>query len=181
MDLPRVTEILKAAGLIDTTYMTDQGRDRGVAVHLSCQFYDEGTLDYSSITPEIEGYLRAYDAWKRDSGIEQIEWIERTLVDPQGRYKGTPDRVLIARPRRLIDLKSGAPMDWHQVQLAAYVSMLPDPYSYERVGVYLHDDGTYRIKLYPKSDYAADLAVFMSALNLHNWKKGKTNGRKQTD
>jgi hypothetical protein len=179
MDLPRVTDILKEAGLIDTTWLTEYGRERGTAVHLACQFYDEGTLDYASVSPEIEGYLRAYDAWKRESGIQEFEWIEGPLQDPQGKYRGTPDRILVTRPRKLIDLKSGIPMDWHALQLAAYVTMLDDPYSYERLGLYLSVDGTYSVRVFPKSEYNSDLNVFLSCLNIVNWKRGKSNGRKQ--
>lgn len=181
MELPRVTDILKEANLIDTTYMDEHGRDRGSAVHLACQYLDEGDLDVSSLDPELEGYVRSYDAWKRDSHSEGAQRIECPLQDPCGLYRGTPDRILIVRPRKLIDLKTGAPQAWVALQLAAYVNMLPDPYSYERQALYLSPDGTYSVKQFPKAEYATDLAVFMSALNIVNWKRRKTNGnRSQT-
>ena len=180
-DLPRVTEVLKEVGLIDTTYLTEYGRERGTAAHLACQFYDEGTLDYASLSPELEGYLRAYAAWKWDSGITEFSWVECPLQDSVGRYRGTPDRILATRPRQVVDIKGGAPMDWHALQLAAYVNMLDDPYSYDRLGVYLHDDSTYAVKQYPKAQYQSDLNVFLSALNIVTWKRGMTNGRKQAN
>jgi len=175
MDLPRVTEILKSVGLINTDWFTDEARTRGEYVHLACAYLDEGTLDVASLDPQIEGYVRAYDAWRRASGIGKIQWIETTLTDPQGRYRGTPDRVLITRPRNLVDIKSGQPMAFHKWQLSAYVSMLPDPYSYERMGVYLKNDGTYSVKVFPKADYQKDLAVFLSALNVFYAKREMEN------
>lgn len=180
MELPRVTEILKEAGLIDTTWMTEHGRERGTAVHLACQYYDEGTLDYGSITPEIEGYLRAYDAWKQAAGVEGFEWIECPQQDPRGLYRGTPDRILSTRPRVIWDLKSGGYLPCVSLQLAAYVNMMKDPWSYDRNALYLSSDGTYTVKQFPKSEYQTDLNVFLSALNVVTWKRGKNGRRNET-
>ena len=36
-----VTQILKTCGLIDDTWYTEKGRQRGQAVHLATQLYDE--------------------------------------------------------------------------------------------------------------------------------------------
>ena len=44
VERPSVTQILKDAGLIDTTWYTDEARQRGRAVHLAAQFLDEDDL-----------------------------------------------------------------------------------------------------------------------------------------
>lgn len=170
-NLPRVTGILAAAGLIDTQWFTENACDRGTAVHRACQYFDEGALDWSTVGPEIEGYVRAYGQWRQDSGLTMEGWIECPMKDPRGLYCGTADRILTARPRWLVDLKTGGHFPWHALQLAAYVNMLPDPYSYRRLTVYLAADGKYTVKEYPRAEYAADLAVFMSALNVANFKR----------
>ena len=176
--LPRVTEILREAGLIDTTWFTERGANRGTAVHAACQFLDEGDLDLMTLDPQIEGYVRAYDAWRHDSGIMGAEWIECPRQDPMGLYRGTPDRVLVTRLRAVWDLKTGGYQTWVSLQLAAYVNMLPDPYSYSRYGLYLSANGTYTVKEFPKTEYAADLSVFLSALNIVNWKRRANGNRK---
>lgn len=169
--LPRVTGILKDAGLIDTTWFTAGACERGSAVHLACQYLDEGDLDISSLDPQLEGYVRAYCAWKHDSNITGIQWIEMPMQDPLGMYRGTPDRVLITRPRMLADLKTGQYHPSHKWQTAAYVNCLQDPYSYSRIGVYLTKDGKYSVREFPKTEYRDDLNIFMAALTIVQAKK----------
>lgn len=173
-NLPRVTGILKDAGLIDTSWFTEAGSNRGTAVHLACQYLDEGDLDVSSLDPQLEGYVLAYDQWRQDSGFKGAEWIECPQQDPRGLYRGTPDRILTTRPRCVWDIKTGAYQRWVSLQLAAYVNCLEDPYSYDRRALYLSPNGTYAVKEFPKTEYAADLAVFLSALNVANWKRRAT-------
>lgn len=168
--LPRVTKILADAGLVDTTWFTAEGCERGQMVHLACQYLDEGDLDEDSLDPALMGYVEAYKSFRAQQGACEWEWIECPRQDPMGLYRGTPDRIVIVRPRSLWDLKGGAPLRWHAIQTAAYVNMLPDPYSYRRFGLYLKPNGQYSVREYPRADYQRDLNVFMSALTLHNWR-----------
>lgn len=169
--LPRVTEILKAAGLIDTQWLTDAGRDRGTYVHQACQFYDEGDLDESTLDPAIAGYVLAYKVFRDDSPIGDWDWVECPMHDPLGLYRGTEDRIVERRPRQLWDIKTGCQVPSTALQLAAYVNMLDDPYSYRRFAVYLKPTGQYKVVEYPRENYARDLRVFMSALNLYQWRQ----------
>lgn len=168
--LPRVTDILKDAGLIDTRWFTEEVRDRGTAVHAACHYLDEGDLDESSVDPAIQGYMDAYTAYRRDKSGVEWDWIECPRQDSAGRYRGTSDRVLCLRPRQLLDIKTGCHFAWHALQLAAYVNMMEDPYSYSRIGLYLQKEGRYQIRQYPKADYARDLSVFMAALTIKEWR-----------
>ncbi len=169
--LPRVTQILRDVGLIDTSFMTDAGRERGTAVHQCCEFWDQNDLDMDSVDPAIIGYLDSYREFRLQQPM-QGAWIELPMQDKAGLYRGTSDRVLVDRPRAVFDIKTGPYQAWHCLQLSAYVNMLPDPYSYNRIGVYLKANGKYSIKEFPKAEYARDLAVFMSCLNIYNWKEG---------
>jgi hypothetical protein len=166
--LPSVTQVLTEAGLLCTDFCTEEGRQRGSAVHTACHYYDEGDLDLESVDPSIQGYLEAYIKWRTDTG-NRPDWIE-TPIRSQA-YAGIPDRIMILRPRALWDLKSGPYQHWHRLQAAAYVNMLDDPWSYSRFGLYLRTDGTYSIKEFPKSEYARDLNTFLSCLNIYNWRK----------
>lgn len=171
-NLPSVTEILRSTGLIDASWFTPEARERGRAVHMACEFYDQGDLDEDVLDPAIAGYVEAYKSYRAYIGLASShEWIEMPMQDKTGVYAGTPDRVLSVRPRGIIDIKSGAPMAWHGIQLAAYVNMLDDPFSYSRFGLYLRQDGKFRLKEYPKSEYMADLSIFQSALNIHYWRQ----------
>jgi hypothetical protein len=96
-------------------------------------------------------------------------WVEVPMADPCGVFAGTSDRIFETGPPKCVwDLKTGAPLAWHKWQLAAYVSMLPEPLQWERYGIYLRKDGKIaRVVPYPKSDYWADLGTFQAALNIH--------------
>jgi hypothetical protein len=167
--LPSVTGILRAVNLVETAFgQSDEYLLRGRAVHFACQLWDEGDLDESSIDPAIRGYFDAYIKFKVDYGIEP-SWIETPMK--ANLYAGTPDRIMTSRPRSLWDLKTGAPQAWHKLQSAAYVNLLEDPFSYSRFGLYLKPNGNYSIKEFPKSEYMADLNVFLSALNIVTWRK----------
>lgn len=171
LELPRVTEVLASAGLIDTQWLTDYGRDRGSAVHKTCQYLDEDDLDEKSIDPAIAGYVDAYRRFRKDSPVKSWQWVECPQTDPLRLYRGTPDRIADVRPKALYDIKTGCPIPATALQLAAYVNMLPDPYSYRRFGLYLKPGGSYSVVEFPRSDYARDLAMFQAALTLYYWRK----------
>ena len=166
--LVSVTTVIKAAGLMgqmpdDPFYM-----QRGTAVHLVCQLHDEGDLDINTVDPQIMGYYAGYRAFLADHGYHCKPVIETPIGN--GSYAGTPDRILMDRPRAVYDIKSGAHIPCHALQLAAYVNLLEDPFSYSRYGLYLTEDGKYSIKEFPKAEYVSDLGVFLSALNVYLWR-----------
>jgi len=80
--VPSVTQIMKAAGIIDDSFYNDTGRFRGSAVHRATQLLDEsdlspdeGSLDWESLDPELLPYVQAYGKFKLESGFipEEIE------------------------------------------------------------------------------------------------------------
>jgi hypothetical protein len=171
-NLPSVTQILKSVGLIDTAFYTEEGRARGSAVHLACEYFDQGDLDEDSLDPQIAGYLQGYKDWVAHYGRE-FTWIELPMQDKTGIYVGTSDRILDRRPRQLWDIKTGPPQKWHKIQGAAYVNMMDDPFSYSRYGLYLRSSGKWKVEEFPKTEYMADLAIFQSALNIYYFKEQK--------
>ena len=170
--VPSVTDILQDVGIIDAGFFTDGGAERGRLVHLICEYYDLGVLDESTVDPAFAGYFAAYKSYRSKNQIK-MKWIEESLVDPSGLYCGTPDRPVVTRPRRMIDIKTGDPQDWHKIQLAGYVGMFRDPFSFTREGLYLQDSGSFRVITYPLDELVRDLAVFNAALTIYNFRKGK--------
>jgi len=165
--LPGVTSVLQAVGIIDIRWFTAQRREEGHAIHLACQLYDEGDLDPESVDPAIQPYLEAHIAYRRDIGQipDILEW---PLANTALGYCGTPDGVTFGKA--LEDIKSGAYEPWHRVQAAAYAYLLPEPMSVERRAVYLHGDGRYSTRTFPKAELWGDFNTFQSALNIYNWK-----------
>lgn len=171
VELPSVTTILAGAGLVNAEYYTERCRWRGSAVHLACQLLDEQDLDHDSVDPEHYGYVEAYLRFLDDYDFKP-ELIEKSLWSPVFRFAGTPDRTgLINGNKAVIDLKTGAPVAADRLQLAAYESMLGTPGTWERIRLHLKADGKYSIKQYPRSEAAADFGLFLSAINVFNFRK----------
>lgn len=167
---PSVTTIL--GPLIDKTYFTDLARERGSLVHLACEYYDLGDLDFESLDPAISGYVQGFVEYRRHYPVRE-EWIEIPRLDGLGQYAGTPDRVIIRPPKELIDLKTGEPAVWHRMQTAAYVNMFPEPMSFRRYSLYLKADGRFKLIEHPLSDYPMDIAAFRAAMLIYEWKKAR--------
>jgi hypothetical protein len=170
-DLPRVTQIIKAAGLladydnIDPYYM-----ERGTAVHLACQLYDENDLDPDSLTDDIRDRVEAYIDFRREMRVE-IHEIELDVVHDTLRYAGRLDRIATINGRRgILDIKGPIQAPWHGVQLAlylnAYASNIPTCGAYMRWSVHV-EPGGYKLIAHTSAD---DFAVARAALSLYHWK-----------
>lgn len=162
-EIPSLSSLLKQDGLVDTTYMTDEGRDRGTAVHALCT-----TLDLGAELPPLEeyrGYVAAYEA-----ALEALrpEWecIEEAECSRRWRFGCRPDRVgAVYGVPSIVELKTGGKELWHAVQLAlqaiavAERTLLP-PDRYQRIVIYLQGTGRYSVEI-PKSprDYDAARAL----------------------
>jgi hypothetical protein len=172
-EVPSVTRIIRGAGLSDDARYADRDRLRGQVVHLACEIYDRCGSEI--VDPEISPYLEAWKRFRAETGFLPSV-IERPHAHLVYRYAGTIDRIgQTAGPNGtvgmiVLDIKSGSPEPWHAIQLAAYCTLVGSPYECERWAVYLANDGTYKIKTFPKNEYSTDLSVFLSALNLHNWR-----------
>lgn len=165
---PSVTQVIKAAGLIDDSWFTPEGAIRGTYVAEATALYDRGELDESSVDPIIMPYVEAWRRFRRESSYWPIE-IETPMVNSMIGFAGTPDRergMMNGRPVG-IDIKTGGRSDWHDVQVGGY-SMLSDSTPRTWFCCYLADDGTYRL-------FAADTEsgrnVFQACLTIYNWRK----------
>ncbi len=177
--VPSVTQILAAEGFIDYSFLGEDSAhylSRGQAVHAACEYLDEDRLDWSTVAPAIEGYVRGYQKFKRVLGFYPTH-IETHVFDEIYRYAGTLDRVgRIGDARKiLIDLKTGPICSWVGAQLGGYAGavrfnqIFADWNYLERWGVQLTADGGYQITKF--EDHEGDLAVFRSACICYNWKK----------
>lgn len=162
-EIPSLSSLLKQDGLVDTSFMTDEGRDRGTAVHALCT-----TLDLGADLPSVEdyrGYVAAYEA-----ALEALrpEWecIEEAEVSRRWRFGCRPDRVgTVYGVPSIVELKTGGKEPWHGLQLALQAiavserTLLPSD-RYQRIVIYLKDTGRYSVEI-PKSprDYDAARAL----------------------
>jgi len=148
--IPGVSEIIEGVGLMDSKakqFYTQYHSDRGTAVHAATVMIDNGTLDESSVDPEIVGYVEAYKKF-----IEQCKpkWkhIEYMVFNQIAFYAGTLDRFgSLGKFDQLaiLDIKTGQKAKWHAIQLALYVDgLVGRPRFAKLYGLYLKKDGSFK-------------------------------------
>lgn len=156
--LPGFTEIATEMGIINFSKVPRHSIERamhvGKAVHLACQFLDEGRLDPKSVSDEIAPYLEAYKTFKDDMGFMPIE-TEMPVANLEYRYACTPDRIGTFKANRkkpvIVELKKAGILPWHRCQLEAQaLCVKPSPAKYL---VQLRPDGKW--KPYPCPDNTA--------------------------
>lgn len=163
--MPRVTEILRDAGLVSTEWFTDEARDRGTAVHAACQYLVEGDLDRDSLDPSVAPRLAQFERFLADAE-PRIHAAEVRVYHPIYRYVGHLDLDLTLNGRRgILDIKGVSESEFHGPQLAAYAATYREPMA--RWNLYLTDD---RYILRERRN-REDWECFKAALTLVNWRK----------
>jgi len=184
--MPSVTQILVDNGVIDTTWFTEAGKDRGTAVHLALKYMDQGDLDADTVDEDLHGYLYAYEKFKRETRFASYpEGIEQPLADSQRRVAGTPDRVgAMFGNRAIIDFKTGCLEPWVALQLAGYEDLVrlgdspfltPEEYGIERYALQLKKDGKYKLRQFADSN---DAYIFKAMTGIYHWKRNNKIGGK---
>jgi len=164
-ELPRVTTILKDAGLVDTSFFTDEARDKGSALHLALQFLDQHDLDWDSLDPVLLPRVRQYQRFL-DEVRPEILAIEEEVVNEPLQYAGRLDRrVKIAGKELVLDLKTGGCAPFHQVQLAGYAGTFQRPLA--RTCLHLFEDRYQLVEHRDRNDWV----VFKAALTLTAWRR----------
>ncbi len=170
--LPSVTQILQAAGIIDTSWFTEQAAWRGSVVHKCCYLDDEGILDEASVAEEAKGYL---DAWRLFKAQVPMNFVASEQPLCSGLYAGTPDRDA---EWAVVDIKTGAILPWVGLQLAAYSELIRQAaplatrpvHAFDRYAVRLGKDGRYNVQHFAVRDYRNDLGIFRAALSIYYWR-----------
>jgi hypothetical protein len=174
VQLPGVTGVLEAAGLLDYGFLNAEDRarclERGWAVHVATERDDNHVLDEGSLGAEILGYVEAWRTFRRDYGFVP-RLIEHRVFHPHFKYAGTLDRVGGVRDGAefIVDIKSGVAPDAVRYQLAAYNSCLPHPRTRHRRSVELHSDSSYRVIGFETCDYQRDFNEFLRALETYKY------------
>ncbi len=170
-----VSEILTGLGIVDRSYFTDYGRERGIAVHQALEFHMTGGVDWSSVDERIKGYVDAALLFLNDAKIVPGPGthVERPLWHPIHRVAGMPDLVCEAFGEPSVpDYKSGGLSEATGIQTAFYEMMarvaypLPKPGDVRRrIAVQLFPDGRY--KKHDMQD-GFDFHYALSASSLYN-------------
>lgn len=178
--IPSVTEIInfmdEYAGIPKD--VMQKAQKRGSMVHLCTHFYDNETLDYSSVDEKIEPYLAAWIQFRAYSGYVPM-FSEQKVFSEKFMFAGTFDTLGFVKDELwLIDKKATAKiMPSSDLQTAGYElaiieTMYKEPKKIIRRIVHLKPNGKCEIK---KCDNMNDKNTFLSALNIFNWRKKNVN------
>lgn len=191
-EIPACTRCLDVAGLADFSMIRadvlEAKSELGTQVHTAAHYYDDGGLDWSSVPEISKPYVNAW----ADFVSTQCFMIDPTQIEKEsvgvinGMFYGMkPDRVGLMRGRpAIVDLKIGAPMDHHAIQLAGYAAGLPHAGDPPEIGwlVRFMKWERYRVQLLPSGKFKLtqfrdpqDVHVFSWALGITTWKLAKGN------
>lgn len=172
--VPSVTQILDP--LIDFSMVDrevlERARRLGTAVHRLIELEVAGTLDESSVSGILVGFLEQWRDFVKVTGFRTLH-NELRLYSARYGYAGTMDLHGMLDDETLIDTKSGATPKTAGLQTAAYHQLGVEngyfPPTTRRRVLDLKEDSWKLSKPYTGTN---DLRVFLSQLNVHNWKRG---------
>jgi hypothetical protein len=169
---PSVTEILTSVGLIDTSWFTPEAAERGTQVHLACRYLAEDRLDWTTLDPRIEPYVRSYEKFLTSTGCKARS-VEQSGYCEIRRYCGSWDVVF----GYLADLKTGSYEPWHRAQVGGY-QLLPGHQRVSRLAtIYLQADGSIaKVRFHPAYICEAEFLCALSFYRLKEQYLGLRNG-----
>ena len=169
-EIPGVTGILKAVGLIDDRWWKENAWVNGKELHHACHLMDEDDLDYDTLKPMHYGYLEAYARFKEDHEFLP-GYIEQPAYHQFYRYAGTPDRLkcCIDGLQGILDIKTGQPQKWHTIQLCAYLAIAE---SWRRIaaGAKLWDLYLQKNAKYKLIEHKMDEEIWPACLRVYQWR-----------
>jgi len=181
--LSSVTQILSTSGLVDSSFYSSGTTylDRGTMLHEATAKMDAGEkVDLRKIPKKYRGFLDAWKLFRKETGFtptlieHAVAHLKETCTQCGivHEYSGTLDRLgyftLKDKLITILDLKnhnSGRVGDWVRFQLVGYGHALCAGKMYNRVGVALHPDGTYKMTTFKISTWMQDLETFLQAAN----------------
>lgn len=167
--LPSVTQLLRPIGFDYDTVPPNtlqHAAERGTAVHLATEFYDDGDLDEESIDLEILPYVEAWRLFRRESGFE-VYRSEVRVYSERHQFAGTFDCLGVLNGKlAIVEKKTTAVLHPSTaIQVSAYMRAFNEGKPREEqakrcYSVHLRRDGTYRLDDHdPETHWGAFLAL----------------------
>lgn len=168
--LPGATDIIRAEGLINLEYMTEEARWRGKCVHRGVELLVKGTLDWATVDELVAGYLRSCE-----------QFLERTRFAVVGSETPCFDDAFACMPdlwgwlnnqATIVELKTGPVPKWAAIQTALQRRALMRDKGFaavKRFGLQLRADGSLA-SLVPFEN-TRDEYTAMSMVESFDWKK----------
>lgn len=169
-DYPSVTTVLP-----EFAYGSEVAMERGTLVHQACYYLNHGALDWESVDPRIEPYVRAYELLMKEVKFTP-EKSELVVLSEKYGVAGTLDVIgKMGKHHVIADIKTGdysqKQANW-EVQVAAYYKLYQestgDKTKRKLYTFVLRDDGNYRLFELTEPDA---WAVFLAYLRIYKWER----------
>ena len=164
--VPSVTQVLTAAGMVDSRWFNQDARDRGRTVTVAIELHSKGEL--VTVPGGYEGYVEAWVKFLADTGFVPRH-VEKPVFNDIYGYAGTPDvegHVPGAKRRLIVDVKTGCDAPHYPIQTAGYGMIYAR--THDRWCVFLEKNGTYSIRQHTNPH---DYDVFIAALKIVHWQR----------
>lgn len=172
-----VTTVLAKAGMVSRFAKSSMAATFGTAVHKAIELLEKDRLgEYDeAIQPWLDAW-ELFRANRQDLSVME-EYVEQPMFSARWRFAGTPDFVFHNDKGAIIyvDLKTGVFQPYWELQAAAYAQLfeenIPDCKAtrVERMALILRE-GTFEVKQFKKERHVPCFGLFMSALNILNWR-----------
>lgn len=174
-----LTAIMVAEGYIKDDFYTREGRERGSLVHLGCEDYDRGGLDWQRLSENQIPYIEAWAQYREDFKFKP-QLVEIPHHSHIYQFATTPDRIGSDKDHEvvLVEIKTGGKEGWWPIQTEAQaVAYLDDQWGspagvsgkskIQRRAIQLMPNGKYKPDFHkdPK-DYDVVQAMFLQ----YHWK-----------
>lgn len=159
-----VTDVLMAAGLVNSKFFTEEGRVRGTAVHQASDLLIRKNLDWDSVHPKCFGFVKAAERFLLiTKAIPILKLCDKRDYHRTFKYVGKPDWFVVLNGKpALIEIKTGE-SSTSDLQTAAYVELPAFKiYNPARFLLKLREDSTYRLI---KHDNPNDFPRFVKYLS----------------
>lgn len=176
-EFPSVTTVLKAVGFTqDYTGTSLYYRERGTGLHLAIEYDLRGTLDESTLHPDLVAPFEAWRRFRAAAGPLTVLQAEREMIDLTWRFKGHPDLVCLLGGRvMLLDYKCTESPDLFaaQYQLGGYRHLWNGAYPERPIvdaAVLQLSPRTGQFKLHarPRTELAEDTYTFLAAVRVYH-------------
>ena len=173
---PGVHEIMAAGGLIDFSGISAEvmaaAQANGKAVHSICELWDRGQLDEGSLDQRGQWYLKSWQKFRADYGINSFLAIEAMVGSSIFGYAGTLDRVFDYKGKIILaDIKTGTgKKETVGIQTAAYAQAWKEMWQQkidDRWVINLDESKPKPERLKDKTDFG----IFLAARTIWIWKK----------
>jgi hypothetical protein len=172
-NIPGVSEIINSVfPFTGSGLAVERASNFGSAVHKAIELDIKGVLDWSTVDDAIKPYLEQFWKFRTENNILRTQCQTETILSSKKYgFAGTIDII----EKDVIDIKSGQKSPRHRIQIAAYRHLVnsnaPAKYKRQR-GLLVYLNGKDEIPEVVE-EKKSDFGVFLSCLNIHNFRKGE--------